>query len=277
MPNASTLPHRSAAQAAQGSTAIDRLARVGLVALGLVHLLIGWLALQLVFGGGGDQADNQGALKTLADTPIGGPLLWLTVAGLIGLVVWQIAEAIAGATDAEGAKRAAKRALAAGKAVLYGFLAWSAAKIAAGSGSRSSDSSGETFSAKLMEAPAGQFLVGLVGVAIIGSGIWFIRKGLTQRFRKKLDAGAAAGERGTALIRLGVAGHVAKGGALGILGALFIVAAIEHDPEKSGGLDDALKTLLGQPGGEILVGIVGVGLAAYGAYCFGWARHMRRA
>lgn len=277
MPNASTLPHRSAAHAAHGSTAVDRLARIGLVALGVVHVLIGWLALQLVLGGGSDQADNQGALKTLAGTPVGGPLLWLIVAGLAGLVIWQIAEALVGATDEDGAKRTAKRALAAGKAVLYAVLGWSAAKIATGSGSQSSDSSGETFSAKLMEAPAGQILVGLVGVAVIGAGVWFVRKGITQRFRKKLDAGAATGDTGTALIRLGVAGHVGKGAALGILGALFITAAIEHDPKRSGGLDDALKTLLGQPGGEVLVVLVGLGLAAYGAYCFGWARHMRRA
>lgn len=277
MPNASTLPHRSAAHAAHGSTTVDRLARVGLLALGIVHVLIGWIALQLVVGDSSDQADNQGALKALADTPVGGPLLWLIVVGLVGLVVWQLAEALIGAADDDGAKRTAKRALAAGKALLYGALAWSAAKIASGSGSGSSDTSGETFSAKLMEAPAGPLLVGLVGGAVIGAGAWFIRKGITQRFRNKLDAGATAGRAGTALIRLGIAGHVGKGAALGILGGLFIVAAVEHDPERSGGLDDALKTLLGQPGGEVLVVLVGLGLAAYGAYCVGWARHMRRA
>lgn len=262
---------------ARHTTAIDRLARVGLASLGVVHVLIGWLALQLVVGGGGDQADNQGALKTLADTPIGGALLWVVVVGLAGLVLWQLIEALAGATDEDDAKRAVKRVLAAGKAVLYAALAWSAVKIATGSSSRSSDASGETFSARLMEAPAGQLLVGLVGAAVIGAGVWFIRKGVTQRFRKRLEPAASAGDTGTALIRLGVAGHVAKGAALGVLGALFVAAAIEHDPERSGGLDDALNTLLGQPGGDALVTVVGLGLAAYGLYCFGWARHMRRA
>ncbi len=277
MPDAPALPHRSAAEGARRGAGVDRLARIGLAGLGLVHVLIGWTALQLAFGGGGDQADNQGALKALAATPIGGPLLWLIIAGLGGLVIWQVVEAILGDPQADGAKRAAKRALAAGKAVLYLVLAWSTVKIAGGSRSGSGDRSSETFSARLMEAPAGQWLVGLVGVAFLVAGGWFARKGLTQRFRTKLDAGATGGAAGTTLVRLGTLGHVAKGAALGILGVLFVVAAAEHDAERSGGLDDALRALLAQPGGTVLVALVGAGLIAYGAYCFGWARHMRRA
>lgn len=277
MPSAPTLPSSTTARDARSRTGVDRLARVGLVALGLVHLLIGWLALQLAVGGGSDQADNQGALKALAETPVGGPLLWVVVAGLGGLVLWQLVEAAVGDPSAEGAARSAKRVLALGKAILYGALAWSAAKIATGDSSSSGDRSSETLSARLMEAPAGQLLVALAGAGVIAAGGWFAWKGVTQRFRKKLDAGATAGSTGTTLVRLGVAGHVAKGAALGILGVLFVVAAVEHDPERSGGLDDALRTLLDQPGGAVLVGLIGAGVAAYGLYCLGWARHMQRA
>lgn len=277
MPTAPTLPTSATARNARSRAGVDRLARVGLIALGLVHLLIGWLALQLAAGGGGDQADNQGALKALADTPVGEPLLWVVIAGLGGLVLWQLVEAAVGDPSSEGSARAAKRVLALGKAVLYAALAWSAVKIATGDDSSSGDRSGETVSARLMEAPAGQLLVGLAGAGVIAAGGWFAWKGVTQRFRKKLDAGATSGSTGSALVRLGVAGHVAKGAALVILGVLFVVAAVEHDPERSGGLDDALRTLLGQPGGGVLVGLIGVGVGAYGLYCVGWARHMRRA
>ncbi|MBO9532939.1 MAG: DUF1206 domain-containing protein [Solirubrobacteraceae bacterium] len=278
MPDVSTISPRQTAHAAKDSGGLDQLARAGIVALGVVHLLLGWLAIQLMFGGGGEQADQQGAMRELAGTPVGRPLLWLIVAGLAGLVVWQLVEAAVGHRDQDDEKtRTAKRALSVGKAVLYGALAWSAGKVAAGGGSGSGDSSGETFTARLMSQPAGQVLVGLVGLAVIAAGIYFVRKGITRNFERKLEPQATAGGTGTALVRLGIAGHIAKGVAYGVLGGLFVAAAIEHDPERSGGLDDALKTLLGQPGGDVLVGAVGLGLAAYGAYCFGWARHLRRA
>ena len=267
----------SSARDAADSGAVDHLARGGLIAYGIVHVLIGWLAIQLVVGGSGQQADNQGALHQLATTPLGRPLLWLVVAGFIALVLWQVAEAMTGFRDEhDDRSRAAKRVLALGKAVAYGAIGTSAAKIAAGSGSSSSDSSGETFTAKLMGAPAGQVLVALVGLAIVGGGAYLIRKGWTEKFRKQLDADGASGASGRAIIRLGKFGHIGKGSAYTVLGALFVVAAIEHDPKESGGLDDALKTLLGQPAGNVLVVLIGIGFAAFGVYCFARARYLQR-
>jgi hypothetical protein len=77
-------------------------------------------------------------------------------------------------------------------------------------------------------------------------------------------------------VRLGQAGYVAKGFALGAVGGLFCWAALTFDSQKAGGLDAALRTLLDQrPLGQIAVGLTGLGLAAFGVYCFGWARHPR--
>ena len=48
------------------SKALEVLARVGLVAYGVVHFLIGWLALQIAWGlSGRESADTSGAMKTL--------------------------------------------------------------------------------------------------------------------------------------------------------------------------------------------------------------------
>ena len=75
------------------SDSLEHLARVGLIAYGLVHVLIGWLAIQLAwFGGGGESADQSGALSTLAENPFGGPLLWVLGIGLFALALWQAAE-----------------------------------------------------------------------------------------------------------------------------------------------------------------------------------------
>ena len=68
--------------------------------------------------------------------------------------------------------------------------------------------------------------------------------------------------------RLGVAGYSAKGVAYAIAGILFVVAAVNYDPEKARGLDAALNTLRDQPYGPILLTLVALGIAAFGVFCF---------
>lgn len=256
------------------SQSLTWLVRLGLIAYGVVHVLIGWLAVQLAFGDAKGSADKGGALHELATTPIGKPLLWVLALGFLALVIWQVAEAAIGHEDEDGAKRVAERLLSAGKAVVYGVFGWSAAKIAAGSGS-GGGSSEETWTARLMEQPSGQWLVVLVGVAILALGVGLAWYGLTERYKDHLDGGTT-GKTGTTISVLAKVGYTAKGVAFSVLGVLFVIAAVEHDPQKGGGLDDALKTMLGQPYGPAVVTAVGAGIAAYGVFCFARARHTRQ-
>ncbi|MBJ7472702.1 MAG: DUF1206 domain-containing protein [Solirubrobacteraceae bacterium] len=259
------------ARQAKESESFRWLVRLGLIAYGVVHLLIGWLAIQLALGDSQGSADNGGALHTLAETPVGRPLLWLLVVGFGALVIWQLAEAAIGHEDRDGAKRTAERILSAAKAVIYGALAFTSAKIASGGSSGGGSSTEETWTARLMEAPAGQGLVGLVGLGILALGAGLAYYGWSEKFTKHLNGS------GRGVVRAGKVGYLAKGVAFGVLGALFVVAAVEHDAQKGGGLDDALKTMLGQPYGPILVGVVGLGIASYGVYCFARARDLRTA
>jgi len=55
--------------------------------------------------------------------------------------------------------------------------------------------------------------------------------------------------------------------------ARYMRAAIDHDPEKAGGLADVLTTLQRQPYAPVLLGAVAMGLAAYGAYQLVKARY----
>ena len=265
-----------AAHDAKSSKTLKNGIRAGLVAYGVVHILIGWLSIQLAFGDNEGSADNQGALQQLAETPLGKPLLWLVALGFLMLVIWQVMEASIGYEEEDDEKkRAGKRLASVGKAILYAVIAFSAVKVASGSGGGGGGSKEESMTAKLMGAPAGQLLVGLVGLAIIAVGVYLIRKGWKEKFRKQLEAGATGGHVGSAIVTLGKVGHIAKGVALGILGVLFVIAAIEHDAEKSGGLDDALKTILDQPYGPVMLTIMGLGLASFGVYCFARARYVK--
>lgn len=255
--------------------ALAVMAVAGLVALGIVHLLVGWLGLQLAWGGSSESADQSGALQLLAQQSYGQILLWVLAIGLAMLALWQLAAAIWGHTREQGKKRTFKRVSSAGKAIAYGALSVSAAKFAVGSGSSSSKSQ-ESFTAKLMDAPAGQILVGAVGLAIIAIGGYLIYKGATKEFAENLDQQTTSGGSGDAVIRLGQIGYVAKGLAFAIVGILVISAAVTHDAKKSGGLDEALKTLRDQPYGQWLLTVVALGIAAYGLYCFAWAASERR-
>ncbi len=127
-----------------------------------------------------------------------------------------------------------------------------------------------------MSAPGGQVLVVLVGLAIVGAGGALVYRGVKEKFTKHLDAGAQQKDRRGPIVVIGKVGYVAKGVALATIGVLVVLAGVRHNAQRSGGLDAALRELLQQPFGGWLVGAVALGLAAFGLYCFAWARHLRR-
>jgi hypothetical protein len=265
---------RQIGRKADSSKALDHAVRVGIIAYGIVHLLIAWVAIQLAFGSEEGSASSDGALSTMAQTPVGGVLLYVVAAGFAALVLWQLTEALAGHRDAEGKKRVFKRLGSGMKAVLYGALGWSALKIAMGGGS---DGGGtDTITSKIMAMPGGQLLVGLVGVAVAAYAARLIYRGLSESFMDKLKAEGQVGDTGKAFVLFGKAGYVSKGLALLVVAGLFLWAAWSHDPKKSGGLDQALHKVLEQPFGMPILVALGAGIACYGLFAFAWARHLDR-
>lgn len=262
------------AKSAHESDWLDHAIRAGLVAYGVIHLLVGWLALQLAFGEKEDSASNSGALQYLAEQPMGRVLVWGIAVGMLLLVIWRVLEFAFGFRDeSDDTKRWRKRATSLGKAVIYGALGWSAVQTATGSGG-GGGTDGTT--AKIMQLPGGQLIVGAIGLAIIGYGISLIVRGWTEKFREHLDAQGQSGQDGSAYVKLGKAGYIAKGVAISVIGGLFTYAAITHEAKKSGGLDQALQTVLEQPFGPVLLTLIGAGIAAYGLFCFARAKHLSR-
>jgi hypothetical protein len=241
---------------------------VGLVSYGLVHLMLAWLALQIAFGGKED-ASSQGALRGLAQQPLGAGLLWVMAVGLFTLVVWQVLEATIGREEANRAGPLRRRLASAGRAVVYLVLGILAVGVARGSGGGSGNGE-EALSARLMALPFGRVLVAALGAAVIAVGISQIVKGVKQKFTEDLDHAVEPVVR-----RLGTVGYCAKGVALSIIGGLFGYAALTYDPEQAGGLDAAMDTIRQQPFGLALLVIMALGLASFGVYCFVWARRAR--
>ena len=264
------------AEQAHESDWLDHAIRAGLVAYGVVHLLIAWLAIQLALGEKADSASNSGAMQYLAEQPLGGVLVWLVAVGMFLLVVWRLLEFAFGYRDeSDETKRWRKRATSLGKAVIYGAIGWSAVQTATGSGGGKGGGTDST-TAKLMQLPGGQLIVGAVGIAIIAYGGSLVYRGWTEKFREHLDAQGQSGTDGSAYVKLGKAGYIAKGISIALVGGLFGYAAITHQPKKSGGLDQALQTVLEQPFGQVLLIAIGLGIAAYGIFCFARAKHLSR-
>ena len=263
------------AEQAHHSDWLDHAIRAGLVAYGVVHLLVAWLAIQLALGEKEDSASNSGAMHYLSQQPLGGVLVWMVAVGMFLLVLWRLLEFAFGYRDeSDDAKRWRKRATSLGKAVIYGAIGWSAVQTATGSGGGKGGTDSTT--AKLMQLPGGHLIVGAVGIAIIGYGASLVYRGWSEKFREHLDAQGQSGKDGSAYVKLGKAGYIAKGISIALVGALFGYAAITHDPKKSGGLDQALQTVLEQPFGQVLLIAIGLGIAAYGIFCFARAKHLSR-
>ncbi len=260
---------KSTAKQVENSEWLERAIRIGLVSYGIVHLLIAWLALQLAFGHSSGAASQQGAMQQLKQQPFGTPLLWIIALGFVALAVWQFFDALWGHHKHDGGKRTIKRVGSAGKVVIYLVLAVSAITTALGD---SSSSSKEGLTAKVMKLPLGQLIVGLAGAGVIAVGGYLISRAVRKSFENDLQPQATSGTTGSTVVRLGQAGYTAKGVALAIVGALFVWAAVTYDPQKAGGLDDALRTLLDQGFGPWLLAVVAVGIGCFGAYCFFWAK-----
>jgi hypothetical protein len=269
-----------AADEAGNSDSLEHLARIGLIAYGVVHLLVAWLALQLAWGSRQESADQSGAMRTLAESPVGTPLLWVVAVGMIALAVWQAAEVLrwrhgwsaSGKTRTKALRKSGKAIV---KAVIYASLAVLAIRFATGGGQSSSQQQQQQ-TAGVFAWPAGRWLVGAIGLILIGVGAYHVYKGVTKRFLKEIDTTEASPGALKLVTRLGQVGFPGKGVALAVVGALLAYAALTFDPSKAQGLDGALRTILELPLGTILLTLVAVGIAAFGAYCLVRARYPER-
>jgi uncharacterized protein DUF1206 len=261
-----------AARAAGGP--VRTLGRVGLVAYGVVHLLVAFLAFRVATGGGA-KADKTGALQTIAGQPAGRFLLLVLALGLAALAVWQLAEAGWGHRHRRPQRRRSlQRLVSLGEAAVAGALAFSSFKVASGKGGKSKGEK-TAFVDKVFDWPAGELLVAVVGLGVVAIALYLVHRGMTRRFVEDLDLAGAEPHARDAAVRLGQVGWTALGVAYGVIGLLVVYSAVSYDPAKATGMDTALKTLAGQPYGTVLLLMVAAGLACFGVYCLFDARYRR--
>lgn len=251
-------------------------ASAGLVARGVIYLIVGVLAIEVATGRTGQEADRQGALRTVAETPFGTVLLWLLVAGFAGLTLLWLSEAVYG-QPYRGGDTPTMRLGSLVRGIFYGAICAGSVTFIAGSGRQgSSNQKSQDLTAKVMhDLPAGRWLVLLVGLGLVAGGAGIAVRGLQTRFEQTLDTHEMSRPVRLTVRALGVLGQAARALVCTAAGVFLGYAAITYDPTKAKGLDGTLREFARTSAGPFLLLLVASGLILFGLYSFCEARWRR--
>jgi hypothetical protein len=257
----------------------EGLARAGLVAKGITFAIVAALAFKVAFDAGGEIEDRPGAFQTVAESTLGRFLLGALAVGLGGYALWRFAQAFLGEKLESGEDEGwLKRIGLVARGLFYTWLFAMCLSlvlnadepITGGGGGGQEEDRATSFA---LEQPLGRWLVALVGLGIIGAGLFNLYRGLSQRFRKDLKEGQMEQEEREGYTVLGVLGHLARAVLFSMAGWFLVKAAWEYDPEEAIGIDGALKKVARAEYGDLLLGSVAAGLLAYALFCLVQARY----
>lgn len=242
---------------------LKNLARFGLASRGLVYLLLALIAVEIAGGGSSSQASAQGAFEVIARQPLGRAALVAVAAGFVCMAAWQATNAISKKSEWKD------RALAAAKALLYLSLAGSAGAVVVAIHESSQNQQVIDFTAQLMKAPGGRVALGVLGLGVIAGGVaLFVRSIRHVASNSEINLRSAPRGRRRLVEVAGIAGKTARAVIVASIGYFILEAAVTFDPNHAKGLDGALRSIVQQPFGPAVLGVIALGLASFGCYSF---------
>ncbi|HEX8284894.1 MAG TPA: DUF1206 domain-containing protein [Pyrinomonadaceae bacterium] len=255
---------------------IERLARFGYAAKGVVYVLIGALAALGAFKGGAP-TDSRGALAEIVRQPYGRVMLSVVASGLAGYALWRVVQALRDTEDKGTSWKGLAIRFGYGCiGVVYAGLGYSAVRLILGhDAGKGSDETTKGWAATFFALPLGRWMVGLAGLCVVGFGLWQCYKAFTAKFREKWKRHEMSERARSLATRAGQVGLVSRGVVFGIIGIFLVQAALRARPEEARGISGALHALEQQPYGPYVLGAVALGLVAYGLYMFVEARYRR--
>lgn len=263
---------KRAAKKAHDSDAVEWLARLGLVARGVIWLVVGVLAAQVALGSD-KRADKNGALAAIKDKPFGELLLIVLAVGFTGYAAWRLLEGSVGhRSEDDDRKRWGKRLASLFRGGVYLFLAASTAKFLFSGGGNDKT---EPLTARVMSQTGGRTLVLLVGAGLVIGGLGMAFRGLRQKFEDLVDQGKMPDALPTVTRVVGTVGLVSRGLVFALVGGFLVDAAVRFEPDNAKGLDASLKTLAHHSYGRVALFAGAVGLLAFSLWSFIEARYRK--
>jgi hypothetical protein len=214
---------------------VERLARVGYAAKGLLYITVGYLAAQAALGEGGRVTDTHGALNVVHRGSPGRVLLLVIAAGLSGYALWRLVEAVV-----------------------------TAFRLAVGEQRQAAGDQVRRWTAQAFDLPAGELLVGIASTWVAGYGVYQFYRASTPKMRRHLRLGEVPEGLRSWVLGVSRFGIAARGVVLCLIGFFLARAAMQHDAREAGGLRESLWTVASL--GQWPFVVIAFGLVAYGVF-----------
>ena len=246
---------------------LERVTRLGYATRGLVFTLVGLVAMRAAWGIG-KATGTRGIIREMGRQPFGKTLLIVTTVGMTGYVLWRFVQAVLDPFMAgSGTQSSIRRIGYLGSGLFYALLAFTSAQLTFNFAEMRNTRREAT--AWLLQMPFGSWIVGFVGLVLIGVGIHALWRAATASFMNLYPPPRPQASRRRHLAkRVGQVGLSALGLTLCLIGGFVILAAATSDPDQAVGIGGALSALGNGPYGAILLGAAGVGFVFYGMHCF---------
>lgn len=242
---------------------ICRLARVGYASKGIIYVVIGILAALGAFGLGGGTTDMRGVLSWILARPFGRIIVAISVVGLLGYSIWRL---IGAWRDTEHRGRSRKgialRLGQAGSGAIAIGLAVQAWRVV--TGEFGDTGSVEKWTTRIIMAPAGRWMVGLIGLGVGAYAVFQFYKAYSSNVTKHLHLWSVDEVWEGRFERIARFGLAARGLVFLVIGWFLVGAAIKFSGESSHGIESALDALSEFRYGAALLSIVAFGLVSYG-------------
>jgi hypothetical protein len=250
---------------------VEKGARFGHFTKGVIYGLIGALALKVAIGSGGRIAGEHEAVQTVGEQPFGVVLLVAIAVGLFGYAIWRVIEGVqdTGHKGSDG-KGIAQRFGAIASGLANGALAVAVVQLALGDGQ---GGGARSWVGKVLEQPFGAVLLALVGGGIVIAGVVQFYQAYTKRFMGDFRVTAMTPTERRWVQRTGQIGYSARGIVFPIVGVGLARAALQHNPSEARDTRQALIEIASSGYGQLLLGLVAVGLLAFGLFMVASARY----
>jgi len=258
-------------KAFSSSPIIEYLTRIGYGTRGLIYGIIGLLAIMVAFGIYGSLQDQQGVIASLGQQLFGRVLLGIMLIGLIGYSLWGLIRAFLNplhkGNDFKGIlERVGFFISAVAYAILipptYNFIF--GMSNAAQNGAQGIQMRNIVSTIFLM--PLGRWIVGLIGLIVLGTGVFQVYHGVRHNFDSQIKPYALTSKQAKIVRIMGRFGILGRSVVFFLVGLFLLFAAYHANSAEVKGIDGALLILLHEPYGYWLLGITALGLIAFGCY-----------